>query len=161
MTHEQFVENQSSKASGLKVEVADEVADATEAKEATPVSSARASMRNIDLNLDPADEDDEVAVPPEAQPSAPATVPAAANLGPAPPATSSASVNLGLTTPAASSAAATAGPSVPGPKEGAKLKDLLGGWELPDMNKMDMDPIQFALSANPKFDEDEDYDNED
>jgi hypothetical protein len=174
-THEQFVENQSSKPAGLKVEIADEISDATEAKEATPVSSARACLRNIDLNLDPVDEDDDgVTVPPQAQSSAPATNSAAANLGltaPATssaaanlgltaPATSSAAANLGLTAPATSSAAATAGPSVPRSKEGAKLKEFLGGWELPDMNKMDMDPAQFALSSNHKLDDDEDYDNE-
>jgi hypothetical protein len=129
------------------VEIADEISDVTEAKEATPVSSARACLRNIDLNLDPVDEDDDgVTVPPQAQSSAPAT--------------SSAAANLGLTAPATSSAAATAGPSVPRLKEGAKLKEFLGGWELPDMNKMDMDPAQFALSSNHKLDDDEDYDNE-
>ncbi|XP_039800429.1 dr1-associated corepressor homolog isoform X2 [Panicum virgatum] len=159
-THEQFVENQSSKPAGLKVEVANEVSDATEAKEATPVTSARACLRNIDLNLDPVDED-EVAVPPQTQSSAPATNSAAANLELTAPATSSAAANLGLTAPATSSSAATAGPSVPRSKEGAKLKEFLGGWELPDMNKMDVDPAQFALSSNHKLDDDEDYDNED
>jgi len=154
------VENQSSKPAGLNVEVADEVSDATEAKEATPVTSARACLRNIDLNLDPVDED-EVAVPPQAQSSAPATNSAAANLELTAPATSSAAANLGLTAPATSSSAATAGPSVPRSKEGAKLKEFLGGWELPDMNKMDVDPAQFALSSNHKLDDDEDYDNED
>jgi len=29
------------------------------------------------------------------------------------------------------------------------------------MNKMDIDPAQFALSASHKLDDDEDYDNED
>jgi len=154
------VENQSSKPAGLNVEVADEVSDATEAKEATPVTSARACLRNIDLNLDPVDED-EVTVPPQAQSSAPATNSAAANLGLTAPATSSAAANLGLTTPATSSATATAGPSVPRSKEGAKLKEFRGGWELPDMNKMDIDPAQFALSSSHKLDDDEDYDNED
>lgn len=131
-THGKFEESQSSKPAGLKVEVADEVSDATEVKEATPVSSARASLRNIDLNLDPDDEDDKVTVPPQAQSSAPAT----------------------------SSALATAGPSVPWSNGGAKLKDFLG-WQLPDMNKMAMDPVQFALSSNHRLEEDEDYDNED
>jgi len=118
------------------VEVADEVPNATEAKVATtPVSNARASLRNIDLNLDPTDEEDEVTVPPQAQLPAPATSSVAATAGP--------------------------GPSVPRSKEGAKLKDFLGAWELPDMNKMEMDPVQFALSTNHRLEEDEDYDNED
>jgi hypothetical protein len=122
------------------VEVADEVPNATEAKVATtPVSNARASLRNIDLNLDPTDEEDEVTVPPQVQLSAPATSSAAATAGPGP----------------------SAGPSVPRSKEGAKLKDFLGAWELPDMNKMEMDPVQFALSTNHRLEEDEDYDNED
>ncbi|CAD6333412.1 unnamed protein product [Miscanthus lutarioriparius] len=138
-THEQFAENQSSKLASLKVEVADEVPNATEAKAATtPVSNARASLRNIDLNLDPTAEEDEVTVPPQAQLPAPATSSVAATAGPGP----------------------SAGPSVPRSKEGAKLKDFLGAWELPDMNKMEMDPIQFALSTNHRLEEDEDYDNE-
>ena len=99
-THEQFAENQSSKLASLKVEVADEVPNATEAKVATtPVSNARASLRNIDLNLDPTDEEDEITVRPQAQSSALATNLAAANLG--------------LTAPATSSIAATTEPSVP------------------------------------------------
>jgi hypothetical protein len=122
------------------VEVADEVPNATEAKVATtPVSNARASLRNIDLNLDPTDEEDEVTVPPQVQLSAPATSSTAATAGPGP----------------------SAGPSVPRSKEGAKLKYFLGAWELPDMNKMEMDPVQFALSTNHRLEEDEDYDNED
>jgi len=138
-THEQFAENQSSKLASLNLEVADEVPNATEAKAATtPVSNARASLGNIDLNLDPTDEEDEVTVPPQAQLPAPATSSVAATAGPA-----------------------SAGPSVPRSKEGAKLKDFLGAWELPDMNKMEMDPIQFALSTDHRLEEDEDYDNED
>jgi len=125
------------------VEVADEVSNATEAKEATtPVSNARASIRNIDLNLDPTDDEDDVTVPPQAQLSAPATSSAAATAGPGP-------------------SAAGPGPSVPRSKEGAKLKDFLGAWGLPDMSNMEMDPVQFALSTNHRVEEDEDYDNED
>jgi hypothetical protein len=77
-THEQFEENSSMLAS-LKVEIADEVWGAAEAKESTtPMSSARASLRNMDLNLDATDEEDESTVRPQAQSSAPATNLAAA-----------------------------------------------------------------------------------
>ena len=134
---EQFKEeNQSSKVASLKVEVADEVSNVTEAKQdTTPMSNARPSLRNIDLNLDPIDEEDEVTVPPQPQLSAPAT--------------------------SCDAATAAPGPSVPRLREGAKLKDFFGAWELADMNKMEMDPVQFALSTNHRLEEDEDYDNED
>ncbi|WVZ99047.1 hypothetical protein U9M48_044402 [Paspalum notatum var. saurae] len=161
VTTREFADNQANEPTGLKVEIADEVSYATEAKEATPVSSARASLRSIDLNLDPVDEDDdEVTVPPRPQSSAPATSSAKANLGLTSPATSLAAANLGLTA-STSSTTATAGPSVPRSKEGAKLKDFLGSLELPDMNKVEMDPVQFALTSNHTLEEDEDYDNED
>jgi Dr1-associated corepressor len=141
MTHEKF-DDQSSKAADLKLELADEVSEATEAKTATARSSGRACLRNFDLNLDPADED-EATVPSQTQ-------------------------SIALTN---SSAAATAGPSVPQLNEDAttaglsalqsnevpKLKDFLG-WQLPDM-KMSMDPVQYALSSNHTLEE-EDYDNE-
>ena len=82
------------------MEIPDEVSGAAEAKESTtPMSNARASLRNIDLNLDPTDEEDEITVRPQAQSSALATNLAAANLG--------------LTAPATSSIAATTEPSVP------------------------------------------------
>lgn len=75
------------------------VSGAAEAKDATTrMSSARAPLRNVDLNLEPIDEEDEFTVPPQGQSSAPATNVAAANLG--------------LTAPATSSIAATTGPSI-------------------------------------------------
>ena len=68
------------------MEIADEVLGAAEAKESTtPMSSARASLRNVDLNLDPTDEEDEITVRPQAQSSAPATSSIAATTEPSVP----------------------------------------------------------------------------
>lgn len=95
------------------------------------MSNARASLRNIDLNLDLADyEEDTVA--PQVDPSAPVVIVA--------------------------SQVQTSGPSVSQLKE-VETKDFLG-WQLPEMNKMALDPVQFALSSNHRLEEDEDYDNE-
>jgi Dr1-associated corepressor len=59
--------------------------NAAEAKEVTTaMSNVRDSLRNIDLNLDPTDEDDEVIVLPQVQLSAPATSSVAAIAGPRP-----------------------------------------------------------------------------
>lgn len=137
-THEKF-DYQSRKPADLKIEVGD-VSVATEVEEATPKSSGRDCLRNFDLNLDPCDED-EVTVPSQTQ----------------------------FADPTTSSAATTAGPSLPELNEGAiaagssahevpKLKDFLE-WQLPDMNEMTVDPVQYALSSNHTL-EDEDYDNE-
>jgi Dr1-associated corepressor len=136
--------DQSSKPADLKLEVADEVSDATEAKEATTRSSGRPCLRNFDLNLDPADED-EATVPSQTQSTAPMTSCAAVTAGPS---------FLKL-----NEAATTVGTSSLPSNEVSKLKDFLG-WQLPDMNKMTMDPVQYALSSNHKLEEDEDYDNE-
>jgi Dr1-associated corepressor len=89
------------------------------------VSNARDSLRNIDLNLDPTDEDDEVIVLPQAQLSAPATSSTVAIAGPR--------------------------PSVPRPKEGAKLKDFLGAWELPDDMKHDGDGPCLVCFVNKPY----------
>lgn len=77
----------------------DEVLDATEP---TP----RGLLRNIDLNLDPTDEEDEITVPPQAQ-----------------------SIQR----------------LVPLQPLRDHLLHFLGAWELPDMNNMEMGPVQFAL----------------
>jgi Dr1-associated corepressor len=141
MAHEKFDE-QSSKAADLKLELQDEVSEATEAKEATARSSGRACLRNFDLNLDPADED-EATVPSQTQSTAPTNSSAAATAGPSVP-----QLNEGAT---------TAGLSALQSNEVPKLKDFLG-WQLPDMKKMSMDPVQYALSSNHTLEED--YDNE-
>lgn len=92
------------------------------------MSNARASLRNIDLNLDLDEYEDTVA---QFQPEA----------------------------PVASVAAPSAGPSVSQSIEDVKTKDFLG-WQLPEMSKMGMDPVQFALSSDHRLEVDEDYDNE-
>lgn len=123
---------QFSKPGHLKVEIGDRVLDTSETKEHTPLSNARASLRNIDLNLDLADyEEDTVA--PQVQPSAPVVT-----------------VAPQVQTP---------GPSVSQLKEEVETKNFLG-WQMPEMNKMAMDPVQFALSSSHRLEEDEDYDNE-
>jgi Dr1-associated corepressor len=143
VTQEKFYD-QSSDPADLKLEVADEVPDATEAKEATTRSSGRPCLRNFDLNLDPADED-EATVPWQTQCTTPTTSCAAVTAGPSFP-----QLNEGAT---------TVGTSAPRSNEVPKLKDFLG-WQLPDINKMAMDPVKCALSSNHKLEEDEDYDNE-
>lgn len=135
--YEKFEENhefppgQFSKPSQLKVDVSVDGTDAIETKEATPLSNARASLRNIDLNIELTDYDDEGSAPLEVQPPAPAA---------------------GVVT-------TSSGPLVSEVNEEAKTKDFLG-WQLPELTKMAMDPVQFALSSNHRLEEDEDYDNE-
>uniref|UniRef100_A0ACD5T925 Uncharacterized protein n=1 Tax=Avena sativa TaxID=4498 RepID=A0ACD5T925_AVESA len=125
-------QSQFSKPGHLKVEIGDGFSDTVDTKETTPVSNARASLRDIDLNIDLTEYEEDTVVE-QLQPSE---------------------------APVMAVAAAPAGPSVSQVREEVKTKDFLS-WQLPEMSKMAMDPVQFALSSNHRLEEeDEDYDNE-
>ncbi|XP_072998308.1 uncharacterized protein [Typha latifolia] len=137
----------------LKTETAEESSSMRETKETIESnSSMRASVLNIDLNLDLDENGDASAAPDPSSapapsvPSVPAPAPSASSV-PAP-----APSVLSVPAPAPSA------PSVPEANNEVKNEEY-PGWSLSDMQKMAIDPVQFALS-HQRLDEEEDYDNE-